>query len=180
MAPSTRARVLGAVSLFLALLSLGWAGRPVAGAGRPAQVTPTTQWVNFYSPTTTFRGRPVPVGAVIAAFDPQGTQCGEFVVTGEGAYGLLPCYADDPTTPGLDEGAAPGDAIRFTIDGLPVSPQGPQAPTWSAHGDRRQVDLASPTLAVTLQAVFDPLCISWHQSYSLRVGNASPTLPRPG
>ncbi|MCZ7574440.1 MAG: hypothetical protein M5U01_38305 [Ardenticatenaceae bacterium] len=173
MAHSTRTHVVGGIALVLILLTLGWSG---AWAGLPSQVTPTNQWVNFYGSQTTFRGQPVPVGALVAAFDPQGVQCGEFTVTSQGHYGLLPCYADDPTTTGIDEGAEPGDTITFTINGLPVSPQGPDQPQWSAHGDLRQVDLASPTLAVTIRAVFDPLCITWHQSYSLRVGNASATI----
>lgn len=126
-------------------------------------VVPTDEWVNFFSANTTFLGQPVPVGAMIAAFGPQGVQCAEFAVGVEGEYGVMPCYRDDATTPGEDEGADPGDVIDFfTIDGLPALPEPisfngiPVTPsttiTWTEHGDLWEVDLhvvATPTATST-------------------------------
>lgn len=107
--------------------------------------------VNFFSGHTTFFGEPVPVGTTIAAFDPDGVQCGEFVVHTAGEYGLLSCSRDDPAT-AVDEGAEPGDRIFFTIGGLPaaatpVSFNGNPVPpdttvTWTSNGDRWEVDLS--------------------------------------
>lgn len=79
-------------------------------------VTPTNTWIDLYSLNSTYLGQPVPVGAQIAVFDPQGVQCGEFVVTTAGHYGIMPCYGDDLTTPAEDEGALSGDVLHFTIN----------------------------------------------------------------
>ncbi|MBC7224623.1 MAG: hypothetical protein H5T59_10200, partial [Anaerolineae bacterium] len=62
-------------------------------------ITPTNEWVNFWSIHTTLHGAPVPVGAVIQAFDPTGVPCGVYTVTIAGYYGLMAVYRDDPYTP---------------------------------------------------------------------------------
>ncbi|MFH0990670.1 MAG: T9SS type A sorting domain-containing protein [bacterium] len=85
------------------------------------QVVPTTTWTDFYSSNTTLNGSPIQVGAVIEAFDAQGVLCGQFTVTTAGMYGYLHVYGDDPTTTGVDEGASPGDTIRFKINGTPAT-----------------------------------------------------------
>jgi hypothetical protein len=130
---STAARLSGLASLSLLLLTLAYSS---SRAGN------SPEWVDFFSAHTTFLGQPVPVGAVIAAFDPQGVKCGEFTVVEEGKYGLMPCYRDDATTP-EDDGADPGDVISFTINGLPVVAAGPDDPIWASYV-RREVDLWVP------------------------------------
>lgn len=117
-----------------------WGSTP--GDVRPARVTPTTQWVIFYSQNTTLDGQPVPVGSIVRAFDPGGQQCGENRVEQAGWYGQMACYADDPTTPG-DEGAQPGDRIRFTINDLEATPLGPDEPIWTQNAALLRVDLAA-------------------------------------
>jgi hypothetical protein len=77
---------------------------------------PSNTWVNFYSTGSTYLGEPVPIGAQIVAFDPQGVPCGDMIVETVGWYGIMPCYGDDPSAPG-DQGAVLGDILRFTIDG---------------------------------------------------------------
>lgn len=124
--------------LFLAL-TRGWIQAQV---GR--------EFVNFFSSNSTLFGAPVPPGAVVRAFDPDGVQCGEFTVIEAGKYGLMPCYRDDPTTT-EDDGADPGDVISFTINGIPATPiprtlNGTPVPagtpaTWTSNGDRWEVDL---------------------------------------
>ncbi len=75
--------------------------------------------MNLYSlGGSTYLGNPLPVGAHVAVFDPQGVRCGEFVVTTAGRYGIVPCYGDDLETPAVDEGASPGDILHFTIKGV--------------------------------------------------------------
>ena len=105
-------------------------------------VTPTSEWVNFYSLNTTFNGQPVPPGTVIKAYNPRGVQCGEFVVTDPGWYGVMAVYRDDPETP-QDEGMLPGEEVSFTINDSPATPLGPDDPIWTSNGDLKQVDLAA-------------------------------------
>ena len=138
---SIAARTIVLISVPLLILTLAY-GLACAG-GSP-------EWVNFFSSNTTFLGEPVPVGAVIAAFDPQGVKCGEFTVIERGKYGLMPCYRDDPATP-EDEGPLPGEPISFKINGLPARPvpkslNGNPVPpsttvTWTSFSDRWEVDL---------------------------------------
>ena len=126
-----------------------------AGTSLGDGVTPTTEWINLYSLDSTLDAYPLPVGASIEVLDPEGTKCGEGTVTREGWYGLLPCYRDDPKTP-VDEGAVAGDVLRFVIEGeqaaaSAVSLNGNELPrstvvTWTAQGDRWEVDLNGATL----------------------------------
>ncbi|MGC8839311.1 MAG: hypothetical protein ACP5UM_12945, partial [Anaerolineae bacterium] len=106
-------------------------------------LTPTNQWVNFYGVNSTLGGAPLPVGAVVAAYDPDGVQCGAFTVVSPGQYGVMAVYADDPFTP-EDEGAEPGDPISFTVNGIPAAPMGPDLPVWTSNGDLRHVELEAP------------------------------------
>ena len=107
-----------------------------------AQVMPTNEWVNFWSDHSPVDFQPMPVGSLVRAYDPQGILCGEFAATTPGSYGLMPVYRDDPTTPGVDEGAEPGDPISFTIYGVPATPFGPNVPVWTSNGDIKRVNLA--------------------------------------
>jgi hypothetical protein len=131
---STAAPLGGLASLSLLLVTLAYGSSRAGGS---------PEWVNFFSANTTFLSQPIPVGAIIEAFDPQGVKCGEFTVVEEGKYGFMPCYRDDDTTP-QDDGADPGDLIRFTINGLPAVASGPEYPIWTSHGDKREVDLGVP------------------------------------
>jgi len=155
-------RIVALLSLFLAL-AYGWI---------QAGVIPTNEWVNFFSASSKVFGTPVPVGAVIRAFDPDGVQCGEFPVVVEGAYGVMPCYRDEEPPTGtpdpVDEGAEPGDVISFDIvvngtsfpatpipkslNGTPVATGTPV--TWTRFGDLWEVDLqvvgsATPSPTIT-------------------------------
>jgi hypothetical protein len=143
------AQTIGLISLLVLILTLAY------GLTWADGVIPTNEWVNFFSANTTFLGQPVPAGAVIAAFDPQGVRCGATPVTTPGKYGLMPCYRDEkppsPTPDTVDEGANLGDAISFTINGIPATPvpvtlNGTPAPPsttviWTSFSDRWEVDL---------------------------------------
>ncbi|MBC8447958.1 MAG: thrombospondin type 3 repeat-containing protein [Chloroflexi bacterium] len=141
MKTRTVARTIGLIGLLVLALTLAYSSIQVKG-------DPGPEWVNFFSANTTFLGEPVPVGAVIAAFDPDGVQCGEFTVGEEGKYGLMPCYGDEkpppPTPDPVDEGAEQGDVISFTINGLPAVALGPDDPIWTSNGDKWEVDLGVP------------------------------------
>ncbi len=119
----------------------------------PDEVHPTPWWVDFMAQQSTLDGKPLPVGAVVRAYDPSGVLAGETTVALPGWY-LVSVYGDDPQTPDLDEGAGAGDPIAFTVDGYPAVPLGPDAPLWTASGGRLHVELR----ACTLHGDFDCNC----------------------
>ena len=100
-------------------------------------------WINLYSPAILLDGNPVPAGAVITAYDPGGVLCGEFTVVRPGQYGLMPVYADDPTTT-WDEGAAPGETITLRVNGFPAQTNAAEI-RWTSLGDLLMVDLVAST-----------------------------------
>lgn len=108
------------------------------GSAVYAAVTPTPQWVNFYSSNSTLDGAPLPIGAVVRAYDSSGIQCGAFTVNRVGYYGFLACYFDDPNTP-ADEGISPGESVHFTVDDYPAGSA--TVPGGVNNGDRFRVDL---------------------------------------
>lgn len=162
------------VTLLLSVcLAVSGLSSPLAACSAQADgVTPTNTWVDIYSTASTFDGQPIPVGAVIAVFDPQGVQCGEFTVTKPGWYGLMPCYGDDPhTTP--DEGALSGDVLSFTIDGRPATAEAVTlngapvasgtAVSWPGHGALWQADLrVLAALPVSIAQTGSSVTLGWH------------------
>jgi len=178
------ARLISLIGLFILLLTL-------LLRSSQAGVIPTSEWVNFSSVNTTFLGQPVQPGAVIAAFDPNATQCGEFTVQFQGVYGVMPCYRDDGTTP-EDEGANPGDVISFTINGIPATPvpislnNTPVAAsttiTWTQHGDVWEVDLhvdatptPTPTSTPTATETTTPTSTATHSPTPTETPTETPT-----
>jgi len=179
--PQLSRRIVGYVTLVVVL----WLS--ALGIARGAGVTKTNEWVNLYSFNTVFAEQPVPLGAYVAAFDPQGVQCAEFSVTKVGWYGLMPCYRDDSTT-GVDEGALPGDVLAFSIDGWAATPiartlNGVNVPsntlvTWTSNGDLWQVDLVvppTPTSTRTPTATSSATATSTKTPTPTRTPTATPT-----
>ena len=122
---------------------------PTVGACGDGVVS-TNLFADVYGLSSTLDDQPLPVGACVLAFDPDGVNCGAFQVTTAGYYGLMHVYGDDPTTP-EDEGAESGDTITFTIDGLPAEGQA----VWQERA-RIEADL-SAQLVVTLDAEPDAI-----------------------
>ena len=58
----------------------------------------------------------MPVGALVEAFAPDGTKCGEFTVSTAGSYGVLPCYRSPDGVPG----AHPGETISALLERLGI------------------------------------------------------------
>ena len=110
------------------------------GTHRTVFLTPTYAWVNVYSLSSTVRGEPVHHGAAVLAYDPDGVLIGRSTVDLDGRFGVMALYMDDPATP-VDEGALPGDALSFQIDGEPAVVVGPDAPIWTANGAVLSLDL---------------------------------------
>lgn len=112
-------------------------------ATAPADVIKTDRWIDIYSYSCSLNGNPVPQGALIDAFDPDDVHCGQFVVHTDGEYGFIHVYGDDQlTTPGLDEGAEPGDELELRINGVPATQSGPDAAIWSSVYMSMEVDLS--------------------------------------
>jgi hypothetical protein len=103
------------------------------------ELHPTPWFIDFVGEQSTLGGQPLPVGAVVRAYDPSGVLVGRTEVTLSGWY-LMAVYGDDPQT-ALDEGAESGDIITFTINDYPAIPQGPDPPVWTAAGERAHVEL---------------------------------------
>ena len=80
---------------------------------------------------TTRNGEPVPEGALVRAYEPDGVLCGQATVHSPGQWGVMHVYGDDPETPD-DEGARDGDVLVLTIDGHSASAQNPVV--WSDRG----------------------------------------------
>ena len=108
------------------------------------ELHPTPWFVDFVGEQSTLNGHPLPVGAVIRAYDPSGVLAGRAQVTLSGWY-LMAVYGDDPMTQ-LDEGARSGDMITFTINGQPAAALGPDQARWTASGERAHVELSASTL----------------------------------
>lgn len=70
--------------------------------------------------TISINGRPAQPGNEMAFFcpaddNPDGVVCGLYVVTEAGEYGIVSVFGDDPTTPSIDDGAQPGERLRFKV-----------------------------------------------------------------
>jgi hypothetical protein len=150
------ATMVAVISALLMVLVPG-----VAGADG---VTPTSTWVDLYSSHSTMAGVPIPVGAAVAVFDPQGTRCGEQTVTIAGRIApVMPCYGDDPLS-AADEGPRHMETLHFTLNGLAVVPQAvshnfepvsPDTPVTWANQDLWEINLylpPRPVVGVTLES----------------------------
>ena len=120
----------------------------------PVHYIRTNQWVSFYGQNSSFQKTPLVVGSIIEAYDPQGTLCGHCTVSRAGQYGFISVYRDDPLTLEVDEGAVPGDTIRFTIDGSDAVVFKGQC-VWTEQGDIIQAELMTNRLPSVLIKLAD-------------------------
>lgn len=92
-----------------------------------ADVIPTSE-AQFFKGFVYYNGEFAPVGTIVDAYDPDNVHCGTYTVGVDnqivpdsiGIYGFLNVYADDFTTPSIDEGAEAGDIISFKIMDRPA------------------------------------------------------------
>ena len=120
----------------------------------------TSRSVAVYG-TLTINGLPAEVGDEVAVLDPAGVICGQFTVTTPGQYGFMSVYGDDGGTT-ADEGAQPGDVLRFRVwkaatgvevDAVATVVTGTQPPTWTSENDILHVNLdASGKYVIPLHA----------------------------
>ena len=121
-------------------------------AASPAQAQP--EFCTFFDSSTTFDGKPVPVGSIIEAFDSNGVSIGKDTVLAVGKYGFLSTYGDDSNTPGIDEGADPGELISFTINGRAATVDSGDA-TWIEKAIKK-VSLSATSTLIAVSGVSYP------------------------
>lgn len=102
----------------------------------------TPEGVDFYG-RATFRGMPVQPKDVVTAYDSAGNLCGKVIVRTPGYYGYLCVYADDPSTPDVDEGAVKGETITFRINGVVAKVSDSKRAVWTKNHDRWELNLAA-------------------------------------
>src|SRR3970040_2253278 len=120
----------------------------------------------FFDSTTTFDGNPVLTGSIIEAFDPDGICCGKDTVLIDGYFGFMPVLGDDPSTPGLDEGAEAGDLIRFTVNGRNATVDSGSA-TWQDQQVKR-VSLSTNSISIAIAGVHYPPDTTVGYDYTVR------------
>ncbi|MGM0401070.1 MAG: excalibur calcium-binding domain-containing protein [Chloroflexota bacterium] len=108
------------------------------------EVIETDIYCAFCSDNSTLDGDPVPEGAVIDAYDPDGVHCGTFTVETPGKWGIMRVYGDDPDTEDIDEGAGDGDPIAFRVNGYAATViEGSGIAIWAPGSELREIDLAA-------------------------------------
>ncbi len=123
-------------------------------------ILPTSEWVSFWSDSSSFDSQTLNIGDVVDIFDPQGTHCGTFTVASSGYYGLVPVYRDDGMTPSVDEGAQPGDTLSFTVNGYKATPRGSGQTVWTSNGAVSKLNLVGksfPSVARILPSTVNRL-----------------------
>jgi hypothetical protein len=96
-------------------------------------------------------------GDTIRVYDQAGVFCGDTLVVDGGIF-LVAVAGDDPMTPDVDEGASPGEEVRFTVNGRPAVVTGTSAcyeteiipgakPVWTPQGSYR-VELAADSSGI--------------------------------
>lgn len=108
----------------------------------------------FFDSTSTFDGKPVPVGSILEAFDQSGVSAGKDTVLFAGFYGFFPVLGEDPSFPGIDEGAVEGEIVRFTINGRNATVTSGD-PTWH-NLDTNLVSLSATSTLIALSGVSYP------------------------
>jgi hypothetical protein len=116
----------------------------IRAAEQAAGVQPTYTWANLYGQVYLADGAPAPISTTLTVLA-NGLPCGATLVTEPGRFGLLACYGDDATTQAVD-GAQPGAALTFLLDGAAVEAYpigfngqpvaGEQPLRWIGLGDR--------------------------------------------
>ena len=96
-----------------------------------------------------------PVGSVVTAHRPDGTQVGCFVVSTADAYGLMRIYGEDSNTPGAP-GLQDGDQVSFEIDGSLIrGAESKDNPQWDMTWDASRDDKAVCHVDLSPYSVYD-------------------------
>ncbi|MBD3383149.1 MAG: T9SS type A sorting domain-containing protein [candidate division Zixibacteria bacterium] len=128
-------RMIASALILTVILAVG-----LSADGGTVVLTP--EWINVFSDYTLLNGEPIPVGAKIDAYDPDGIHCGTFVVHTPGHYGFMPIYRDDNRTD-EDDGANSGDLITLVINGVSTTQVLGDPIYWTEMGDTATADLTA-------------------------------------
>lgn len=160
--------------LFLVSVLIGCTA--IGAVSATAQITPNNKWTSFYDSLTTYNGVAAPIGSIIKAYDPDGVLCGLDTVglgptSPAGWYGFMPVYGDDPTTPGVDEGAVTGDSLHFKINDRPATIVLGD-PTWNDDQSYHKVSLSASPTSVVMTVVETPTAkaATFNRTTRFRVG----------
>jgi hypothetical protein len=129
-------------------------------------IIPTNEWIDVYCAGPELNGVPLAPGDEIAAYDPDGVLCGIDTVRPDGNFGFMPIYRDDIYSP-IDEGAEPGDTIRFKINGEEVFTDPPVI--WTASGDQIEVCFFTTERCLQIDLTAGWNLISWNVAYSAAI-----------
>ncbi len=121
----------------------------------------TTEWCDFWGQ----QPGALQTGDTIRVYDQSGVFLGDTLAV-EGGIFLVAAAGDDPMTPEIDEGASPGEEVRFTVNGRPAAVSGaslcyeteiiPDAkPVWTPQGSYR-VEFAADTSGIRGQRSENP------------------------
>ncbi len=124
-------------------------------------INPTPEWINVFCYEPMLNGIPLNEGDVVRAYDPDGVLCGMDIVGADGTFGFMPVYRDDPYSPGIDEGADPGDVISFSINGEMVLTD--PIVIWTSNGALVEVCSFSTCKQIHLNSGWN--LISWNLNY---------------
>ena len=136
------------------MLAGAWLAVVASAACVQALVIPTMESIFVFDSegSTTFQGAPIPVGAVIDAYDPDGVHCGTVTVGDNGGaagyFAMMSVYRDAPGDP--DEGARCGDEIAFRINDLPAEVTRGGPVIWTGNGATYDISLNVPNLATAI------------------------------
>ena len=83
-------------------------------------VISTNEWISLFGIDVELDKKLLPKGTIVKVVDPDDIVCGEYMITEDGMFGLMPIYRDDPTTKEKDEGALPGDKLTVYFDEFEV------------------------------------------------------------
>ena len=132
--------------------------RIILRLSRTPVIALTDQSANFWGSLSMFDGAPLRPGDVVTVADPDNVVCGVFTVDSSGAYGFMHVYGDDGSTSEIDEGASPGDTLRFFVNESPAPSSGPDAPVWMGNLTTSHVELNASKLDIL------PLNVNWNLS----------------
>jgi hypothetical protein len=108
--------------------------------GGSCDVLSTPYFTQFYGEVTV-DAQPVPVGALVEAFNPRGDRVGCFEVTSPGLYGYMRVYGEDVSANPPIPGMRPGETVTFKVNGLTAQATGNTV--WQDDKITRLVNLAA-------------------------------------
>lgn len=122
-------------------------------------IHPTNEWVSLYCGSPALDGNQLMPGDIISVFDHDDVLCGIGTVRNDGSLPFTPVYRDYEGSP-LDEGAEPGEALKFKINDEWVMTSEPVY--WTGMGDRLELCQFMTIHGLTLNLNSGWNLVSWN------------------